>query len=149
MLLIVLLVLGIVGVCRLPGILKTQPMSFPGATPELFNEWRKKELASIYVTLASGWGLLALSFLVGVFVGAAGIVRTEEDLKTFTLIVNGVGLLILIAGCVWASSLGTKAKKLKQAMMSAPTGGFYPRYGVDAAHATAMPPLEDSEKLAP
>jgi hypothetical protein len=145
---IILLILGIVFATRIPGILKQTPDSYPSRNPALFDQWRKKELGSIYVFLGATWGQMAIFFMIGLMVGVS-MANNPEGLNSAVVVLTVVEGCVFLGGLIWAAILGSQASKLKKELMipgSMPTDGAYPRYGQTVV---SMPPAPQTPPQAP
>jgi hypothetical protein len=145
MLQIVLLIYGIIGLFRIPKLLRMTPAEFPNAPLQVFEDWRKKELWSIYIVLIAGWGVLVLVVLLLLALILSGAVTTNS-LEAQSAAINGISLILLLVGAIWSSSLTNQAKKLKAQMMSsAPANSYYPRPGAQATLSGNAPPVQNPD----
>jgi len=127
---IILLVIAILYATRIPSIRRDTWEAYPAQNPALFDQWRRKELQTIYILIAATWGLMILFFGFGFALGIA-FYSDEKQLDSLVDIFNVIHVVMLFAGLIWSGIVGNQAKKLKMqlAIPSTPTEGAYPRVG--------------------
>jgi hypothetical protein len=134
----ILLILGLVYAFKIPGLLRTQPSSFPGADPAVFQTWKSKELGSIYIFLAATWGQTILFFMIGFAI--AFTVADPASVGRLIVIVTVIEIGVFLGGLIWSAVLGSQAAKLKKQLVHPVLPpSYYPRQGAVTLKAEASP----------
>jgi len=105
---LILMIVGVVYLCRRPGLARLQPEAYPHVPVEAFHEWKALELSSIDRFLCATWGTAILSFAAG-FVLAVERAGAEEMLATNVLFF-GLFVVLLVASAL----PGSRARAIKR-----------------------------------
>jgi MFS family permease len=105
----ILIILGIIYAARVPKLYRLSPENFPHVPAEAITKYRNLELTSIYIFLATTWGL---GFFLVVLLGLTFFFGIREDISDKGI---PVFIIIFVVGLIFSAICGTLAGRVKKA----------------------------------